>query len=346
MQSKYRRRSVPHTLLLAFAGALLTAAAAHGDTCTTQSQIPVAQRETIAGTARTIVNEAQGGDIQGIRAKTMPAIAADFTGIANSIEALKPALQNATITVNTLYLLDAQSTAGGQGNTFYCSPPASTMTVVLNFSALPAGKYAVAILHATGVAKPQQVALVLSHGEGGQWQLAGFFSKPMLESGHDGIWYWTQARQFAAKKMNLNAWYYYQTAAGLLQPADFLSSPNLDKLRREADQVHPGDLPEGKSMTLASGGNSFEVTGLYETSELGSLDLAIHYNPTAAQAAQLRDPVAARQQVLDLMKAMLAIHPELREAFHGIWVHADSGNASIFALELSMDQITGSHPTA
>jgi hypothetical protein len=45
--------------------------------------------------------------------------------------------------------------------------------------------------------------------------------------------------------------------------------------------------------------------------------------------------------VLNLMSGMLAMHPGLRTAFHGLWVYADSGNATVFALELPMDQIPG-----
>ena len=30
---------------------------------------------------------------------------------------------------------------------------------------------------------------------------------------------------------------------------------------------------------------------------------------------------------------------ELHDAFHGIWVHANQGQASLFSLELPMDQI-------
>jgi hypothetical protein len=40
------------------------------------------------------------------------------------------------------------------------------------------------------------------------------------------------------------------------------------------------------------------------------------------------------------MTALLSLHPELRDAFHGIWVHADQGSVSLFSLELPMDQIT------
>jgi hypothetical protein len=39
------------------------------------------------------------------------------------------------------------------------------------------------------------------------------------------------------------------------------------------------------------------------------------------------------------MAALLTMHPELNDAFHGFWVHADQGSASLFSLELSMNQI-------
>ena len=65
----------------------------------------------------------------------------------------------------------------------------------------------------------------------------------------------------------------------------------------------------------------------------------LHYAPSQSQAEELRTPVAARQQVTNLMTALLAQHPELRDAFHGIWVHADHENASLYALELPMSGI-------
>jgi len=40
------------------------------------------------------------------------------------------------------------------------------------------------------------------------------------------------------------------------------------------------------------------------------------------------------------MSALLQLHPELQTAFHGIWVHANQGDSSLFALELPMSQIT------
>ena len=66
--------------------------------------------------------------------------------------------------------------------------------------------------------------------------------------------------------------------------------------------------------------------------------------PDPSQAEQLRTPMTARQQVTNLMAALLTQHPELGDAFHGIWVHADHENASVYALELPMVEITADQP--
>jgi len=278
-----------------------------------------------------------------MKTNTIPAVAADFSGIASSVEGLKPLVQKATVTVFDLYALDASTEAPNTPRTdFYCGTP----VVVLNFTDLPPGSYALAILHATGVPQPQQISLILSKTADRKWMLAGLFSKPMTEAGHDGLWYWVSARKYAQKSMNWSAWFYYRTAANLLNPVPFLSSSNLDKLQHEEDKVHPENLPGTNPLTLDAKGSSFKVTAVDITSELGALDLDVHYTPDATQAAKLRDPPSARQQVIDVMTGLLALHPDLHEAFHGIWVHADQGDASIFSLELPMDQITGTQPTA
>lgn len=297
-----------------------------------------AHRDAVSSAARLIVGELQSGDVQALRSNTIPAVAADFGGIAASAESLKPLVQHASITVNELYALDASSEPAGAAQTdFYCGTP----VVVLNFTNLPPAKYALAILHATGVPQPQQISLILSEQTADHWMLAGFFSRPMIEAGHDGLWYWTKAREYAQKKMNWDAWFYYQSAASLLNPVDFLHSPNMGKLQREANLVHPGGLPGSQPMMLNAQGSTFQLTSISTTTALGGFDLEVHYIPNAAQLAQLRDPVAARKQVIDVMTGLLALHPELRAAFRGIWVHADQGNASVYALDLPMSDIPG-----
>jgi hypothetical protein len=293
-------------------------------------------RSAFMGEAHTIAAIVQSGDLQGLRAKILPAIASDFDGIAASVTSLKPLVQNATITVDDVYLLDASKDAPGAERTqFFCGSP----IVVLTFNGLPPGTYALAIMHATGVPKPQQIAIILASAPGNQWQLAGFYAKPMTEADHDGLWYWVSARKYAQEKQIWPAWFYYHIAEGLLSPVDFLSSPNLQKLQQETEQIHPGDLPAKLPAAVSAGSATYAVNAIDTTTEFGGLDLDVHYLPNALQLAQLRTPTEARKQVTDLMTALLVRHPGLRQAFHGMWVHADQGDASVFALELPMAQI-------
>lgn len=314
---------------------------ANAASCATQSQMSTEQRDALSSAARSVMGHVQTGDTEAIRADTIPAVAADFAGIATSVTNLKALVERATLTVDALYLLDASTDSAAAGHVdFYCGSP----VVVLNFTSLPAGNYALAILHATGVDHPQQVSLILAKTVENQnhWLLAGFFSKPMTEAGHDGLWYWSSARQYAQQKMRLNAWLYYRLASDLLDPVDFLSSPNLQKLQHEAEQIQPESLPETSPVTLTADGGSFHLVSVATTSDFGGLDLEVHYTPDAEQASQLKDASAARKQVVAIMTGLLTQHPELQAAFHGVWVRADQGDASLFALELPMEAILAS----
>ena len=303
--------------------------------CRTESQVAAPEREALANSVHSLMRAVQSGDVQNLQANTIPQVASDFGGIASSVQTLKPLVQPATITIYNLYFLDASTEPpNAQRTDFYCGTP----VVVMNFNGLPPGTYAMALVHATGVPQPQQMALVLAKNAN-RWMLAGFFARPMLDAGHSGLWYWTTARAYAQKKMNWDAWFYYRMAANLLEPVDFLVSGNSQKLHRETDQVRPDNLPAQKALQLTANGSTYEVTSIDTSSALGSLDLEVNYNANAAQAGQLRDPPAARKQVLDVMTALLALHPEIRDAFHGIWVHANQGQASAFSLELPMEQI-------
>ncbi|TCK72807.1 hypothetical protein [Acidipila rosea] len=346
MQRDQTLRHAVRLLVLALAGALVLPVA-YGDSCTMQSQIPSAQREELSRVARTLVGEVQSGDLQGLRNNTLASVAANFDGIAHSAEALKPLIQQAGITVDQLFAFEAtQAPQGTLGSQFFCSPVNSSMTVVLNFSTLPPGKYVLAILHATGVPKPQQISLILAESPEKQWKLAGFFTKSLMLAGQNGLWYWTHAREYAQQKLEWPAWFYYQIAEFLVDPVDFLSSPNMEKLKHEADEIRPKDLPDDKPVMLQMNGTSFEVTKVDASAELGPLDFVVHYTPSDAQSAQLRDPVAARKQAIDVMTGLLAQHPGLRQAFHGVWVYADAKDVTVFALELPMDQIPGGAQTS
>jgi hypothetical protein len=311
--------------------------------CTTQAQMAASDRNALVDAARSLMLQVQNGDVQGLKANTLPAVAADFSGIASSVQGLQPLVQTAFVTVEAVYDLDASRDPAGAANTqFYCGSP----VVVINFNSLPPGKYGLALMHATGVKEPQQVSLILAQSPTRHWMLAGFFAKPMVEAGHDGLWYWVSARKYAESNGKWAAWFYYRLANELLAPLDNLSSPNLQKLQSESTSVKPDNLPTDKPVTVNTNGAAFQVTALDTTTQFGGLDLDVHYLPNVSQAAQLRDPPSARKQVVDLMNALLALHPELRSAFHGMWVHADQGNVSLFALELPMEQVGATRPSS
>lgn len=313
---------------------LLPASAALAVSCTTQSQMKDADRELLVQAARGLAANVQANNAAAVKDATIPSVAAQFDGIAASIQAVAPLIQGATLTVNALYGLNAADLKSPQDETqFFCGVSMSSMRVDITIPQLPPGNYALAILHATGVAHPQQVTMILEN-EGGKWKLAGFFVRPLTAAGHDGVWYWTEARDYAKKKQNWNAYFYYQTAVYLLSPVDFLASPNLEKLQGEEGATAPGGLPSAQPMLLSANGETYRITNLHTDGSLGGLDLVLNY-----QAENTADPVATRSRNVNLMKAMLSAHPELRDAFHGLWVYANSANQRPFANELPMAQI-------
>lgn len=314
---------------------LTLGSAAFAVTCTTESQMTAPQRSTLEQAALALAHDVQAGNLTALKAQTISDVAGKFGGIADSVQAIQPFLQNATLTADALYLLDASDLKTAQEAQFFCGVPGSPLIVTLTIPNLPPGEYALAIVHGTGVKQPQQISMILSGAPGGGgWKLAGFFTRPLTLGGHDGVWFWQQAHAYAAKKQNWNAWFYYQTAQYLLNPVDFLSSPNLQKLLREAEEVQPGGLPSEQPMQLNGNGQTYAITNLHTGELAGELDLVVNF-----KGAPESDPVAARAEVTAVMRALLQEHPELASAFHGLWVYADAPGQPPFALELPMSQI-------
>src|ERR1700761_8964980 len=201
--------------------------------CTTQAQMTEAQRNSLAQSARTLASAVQSGNAAAVQAMTIPKVKAQFEPIAGTIEQTAPSLSRATLTIDALYELDASDLKeAAEDTSFFCGAANSPVHVNITIPQLPKGKYALALVHATGVQSPRQMAFLLQ--QNGDWQLAGFFIKPLLIAGHDSVWYWTKARAFDQKNQKWNAYFYYMTAAYLAAPADFITSANLDKLNQEA----------------------------------------------------------------------------------------------------------------
>jgi hypothetical protein len=315
---------------------LALALPAFGVSCKTQGTMTESERAPIVQAARQIALDVQGGRTADLKAATVPAVAASFNSIAQSAAGLAPLMTGATVTVDAVYKLDASDAKPGDDQEqFFCDAGDNSSHVTFSIQHLPPGQFAFALVHATGVAKPQQIALLLqSLNAGSPWQLAGFFPKPLSVAGHDGLWYWEQGRRYAQKKQMWNAWFYYSTAAYLLQPAGFFSSTNFDKLADEQQAARPSDLPGTTPLTVNANGTAYMVTSFRTDDALGGLDLVAHYNSTSS------DPVADRTHTIAVMRGLLTLHPELREAFHGLWVFADAGpGGQAFSLEQPMTEL-------
>jgi hypothetical protein len=301
--------------------------------CTTQSQMSESERSALVQSSRTLASAVQSGNTAAVQALTIPKVKAQFDPIANMIEQAAPLLAGATVTIDALYGLDASDLKSAVEDTvFFCGVAGSPVHVDLTIPQLPQGKYALVLVHATGVRQPQQMAFLLQNN--GEWQLAGLFVKPLLLAGHDSVWYWTKARAFNQKGQKWNAYFYYTTAAYLATPADFLNSANLDKLNQETAASKPDGLPGAQPMVVNAGGQTYSVSELHTDGSLGGLDLVLRYSTTDAA-----DPVATRARNLELMKATLQAHPELRDGFHGLWVFAEAPSQRPYGNELAISEI-------
>jgi hypothetical protein len=301
--------------------------------CTTQSQMSESERSALVQSSRTLASAVQSGNTAAVQALTIPKVKAQFDPIATMIEQAAPLLAGATVTIDALYGLDASDLKSAVEDTvFFCGVAGSPVHVDLTIPQLPQGKYALALVHATGVRQPQQMAFLLQNN--GEWQLAGLFVKPLLLAGHDSVWYWTKARAFNQKGQKWNAYFYYTTAAYLATPADFLNSANLDKLNQETAASKPEGLPGAQPMVVNAGGQTYSVSELHTDGSLGGLDLVLRYSTTDAA-----DPVATRARNLELMKATLQAHPELRDGFHGLWVFAEAPSQRPYGNELAISEI-------
>jgi hypothetical protein len=317
---------------------LLLGGHAYAVSCTTQAELKEPERAAIALAAHSLAAKMQANDVNGVKAATIPSVASNFNGIASSIQKLNPDLAGATLNITAVYDLDATDVQPGEDSVqFFCGVAANDLHVIFNIPGLPAGHFAFAIVEASGVKNPQRLSMLLEKSgpqNGGAWQLAGFFPRPLMSAGHDGVWYWAKAREYEKSGHPWTAYFYYQTAVYLLHPAEFLDSNNFDKLVQELRGATPGGLPGAQPMTVNVDGAPVAITNIRTDSTFGGFDLVVRY-----ETADVSNPAAARTKTVALMKALLALHPEWKDAFHGMWVFAAAPNQPPFSLELPMSQI-------
>jgi len=324
---------------------LLAGGVASAEVCTTQSQMTPADRDALAAAARGLAAKVQANDVSGLRAATAVEYAKDFGGIGEVVGSTSAHVKSGTLKVEQVYLLDGtQLKRAADGSVpdaqFFCSLNKSVAEADFSISGLAAGRYGFAIVDVTDGSAPWRLSFLLRQDQG-QWVMAGFYPKPLLAAGHDGLWYWTQARLLTAQKEHWNAWLYYQQAESLLRPTNFIQSTHLEKLKTEETAAAPPALSEGISadsplVVKGADGAEYHFTALGVDDSLGNdkVDVTAHL-----KVDQIGDVATARKRNSDAMNALLAAYPELRKPFHGVWMFAEVPGQNPFATEQEMSQI-------
>lgn len=357
-------RSVFGAKLWTAAGLLLTATIAHGETCTTQSQMKPADREAIAIAARALSSKVQTGDVAGLRQQSVPDFARDYTAMTSLVAGTSVKISVSPLIVEQVYLLDAtnlKTLADGtnQDAQFFCSLNNSIAEATFLIPGLPPGRYAFAQVIAQNEKSPWGLSFLLRQDASGAWAMAGFYPKALTGAGHDGLWYWTQAREQAKEKHLWTGYLLYQEAQALLQPVGFVGSTHLEKLHKEAAAVAPPALSEGVGpetplVVRGQDGAEFRFTGLGTDDSVGGekLYVVVHLSPDPEPEAAAATPAAGakpapkpsnalspKDRNSTAMTALLAAYPELRLSFGGVWVFADAPGKNPFVTEQAMAEI-------
>jgi hypothetical protein len=247
-------------------------------------------------------------------------------------------MKGGQVQLRNLYLLDATSLGAPADTQFFCTSASGSITVTLSMRALPPGRYAVVLADAAGAPYAGQLGVILAwDGPAGGWKLGGLTVRPGALDGHDGVWWWSHARELARTNQDSidgwSAWYAYDAARMLLLPMDFLSSPNLEKLVTEQTAIR--NSPQNAfPLTLPDGPRTWKIDAVSLDPTLLHADLGVAYESTG-----VADPAAQRTEAILVLSALLKAQPGLRENFHGLWAYAVKDGKRTPVIELPMAQI-------
>lgn len=327
MRQTHRWAAMP-----AMAGFLVFSAAIHAASCTTQAEMSAPDRNALAAAGQRLATAVVQQDLGTLQSSLLPAVAGQWDGIRQALEYNAPVVKGGQVQLRSLYALDATSQTAPADTQFFCSSANGSMTVTITLQQLPPGRYAVVLADATGVPLAGQMAFILGM-DSGTWKLGGVFIRPGALEGHDGVWYWDQARQLAQGGAGWAAYYLYEAARFLALPVDFVASPNMEKLGQEEAQI-PGSPANAFPYTVTAGDRSWKIDSIHFDPSLREPDLGVTYESTG-----ITDPAAQKTEAVAVLGALLKAKPELRKSFHGLWAYASTGGKVAPVMELPMGQI-------
>ena len=322
--------------------AVLMTPAARAQSCTTQAKMSAEDYAALNEFALGVASAVKAGDTARVETLSAPDLAGNFAPTGFLVRSTADKIGRETVRVTQVYELDATKRMANDPSMaeFSCLLTGTTSETDFAIPALPPGFYGFAMVEASGGARPWLLAFVLRR-DAGVWKLAGFSAHARTSAGHDGVWFWTKARERVAAKENWVAWVLFGEAYELLRPASFVTSTNLDKLLAEQKAAAPPELADGiaagNPMVLkGAGAAEYRFTGIgAEGSDDGKrLNLMLHVGVDS-----VGDAVAAKAFNTAAAKALLDAHKELRQGFDGVWVFAEATGQPPFAMELKMGEI-------
>jgi len=328
-------RHTPHCLpVLVFF--LLLAGLASAQTCYTSADMDAGARSAVQSAAQRYFSMVQAGDYAGLRAAAIPSLSTNFGGIERAIADRQKDLQGAQGNTTGVYLLDASSaTAPFERAEFFCGIFNSPDRVTFVIPNLPGGKYAAALMTASGGAHPLNVNFILQQN-GGSWQVAGLYMTPQTLGGHDMNWFLQQARAYHQQGSNFTAFMYYWEAWNLAVPVPFQYTPQRDKIADEMQAAKPANFPTIENpMTLSAGGKTYRVTSLFPEAVGNDLDVIVKYEAVS----DLSNTAAAFSDNTTVIKALLTQYPGLRNAFAGVVARAVGPNGADYGTMLAMKDV-------
>ena len=313
-------------MLLVVAPVLLQAQA-----CTTQAKMTTEMRSGLSDAALGLAQSIQAGDAAKVQAATIAefASAAAFAPTAALVQTTAARVSGDALRVTQIYELDASSRSSSDTSDadFSCPLTGTTSETDFAISGLPRGLYGFAMVEATGD-HPWLLAFLLRQ-DAGVCKLAGFYPRAREAAGHDGLWYWTSARNYAKADELWLAWIFYGEADQLLRPANFITSTNLDRLRSEQRAAAPPELVGGigpnNPLVVAASGNAaasapyrFTSIAAEGSEDSKQLNLILHL-----RGDDIADAATATARSKAAAQAFLDAHIELRQAFQNVWVFAE-----------------------
>ena len=311
---------------------------AAAQTCQASGELDEATRTAIGNAAQRYFGMAAHGDSASLRQNSIPSLASDFAGIEATIKDHQQDLAGAQATVKSSFLLDASGVAPNPHAEFYCGVfgknGQTANSAAFYLDNLPVGKYAVALLDTTSPKGRTMFSEVLQQA-GTDWKLGGLYIKLAQIAGHDSDWFLARANEYKAKGQLHNAWFYFLEARSLISPLPFMSTLATDRLFDAAQSAQPTDMPAGgKTADLAAAGSTYKLTAVFPEVVGNDLDLIVKY-----QSANVNNTNVAYQDNVNVMKALVAKYPEVRDAFAAVVARAVDASGHDYGTLLAMKDI-------